>query len=683
MRGPGRLSKAVSLWLVSSALAGCALLPAAGDDEGPGREPPGLSWAPAPLTHEGVRVLADADADGFALHTSSGDKTFLPGVNLGSTTPLHQPGELAIEASDYRRWFEQMGRLGTRVVRIYTIHPPTFYDELATYNTSNPDRPIYLVQGVYLPDESYLEEGGTLYDKRVDRAFAQEIVDASAAVHGRLERPEQPGHASGEWTTDVSPWLVAWIAGVEWDPHGVARTDEQHRSAAYKGEFFTATEDATATERWIARHLDALAAAESAQGVSVPIAFANWPTADPLEHPDEPDPVEDLVSVDANHVLPTEAWPGGTFASYHAYPYYPDFLRHEEALWQTRYDGRRDPYAGYLARLREHHAAMPVMVTEFGVPSSLGSAHDGPLDRDQGGHSEEAAMRTDAELLRVIESQGLAGGFVFAWTDEWFKRTWNTMAHQLPAERRQLWHDPLTNEQYFGLVATDPALLRDSARELIPTDGPVKYVLAQADASYLHLDVTFREQLPARLTVSSDTVRSVAGDDYRFDLDLDERAGQAWVRDVLDPVRLDMEDEAPGGTWRRFRLVTNRGMVVRGSDAPAEHQEVGLLVEGSWDPRVDGFDSRTTWHVLEAHDTVRLRLPWAMLGLADPSSRTALGPGQPAEAEVIEGLVLTVDADGAQLRLDYTWPTWNFVEHTERLKPGVDALAEAFRDLAR
>ena len=77
--------------------------------------------------------------------------------------------------------------------------------------------------------------------------------------------------------------------------------------------------------------MDHLAALEAARGISTPIAFANWPTTDPLRHPAEPLPREDLVGVDANHVRPTAAWPAGTFASYHAYPYYPDFQRHEPA----------------------------------------------------------------------------------------------------------------------------------------------------------------------------------------------------------------------------------------------------------------------------------------------------------------------------------------------------------------
>jgi hypothetical protein len=124
-----------------------------------GQEDTGTSdWSPAPVRSGEVRVLAEADADGFRLHTASGDKTFLPGMNLGSSVPTRQPGELdVLRAEDYRRWFVEMADLGIRVMRIYTLHAPAFYDELDAWNRAHPEAPLYLVQGVYLPDETYTE----------------------------------------------------------------------------------------------------------------------------------------------------------------------------------------------------------------------------------------------------------------------------------------------------------------------------------------------------------------------------------------------------------------------------------------------------------------------------------------------------------------------------------------------
>ena len=573
--------------LVAPALAGCADEPAREKERQAGRD-----WTPAPEQVGELSVLASSDKDGFRLHTTSGDKTFLPGVNLGSSTPLHQPGEVGtITADHYSRWFDEMGDLGIRVVRIYTLHPPAFYDELAAYNEAHEDAPLYLVQGAYLPDESYVEEGGSLYDPAVDDAFTAELADLSDAVHGDLTRDATPGRAGGTWTTDVSPWLASWIIGVEWDPDGVVRTNEAAASAPYTaGRYFAATDDASPTERWIATHMDEVAALEAERGTSVPVAMANWPTVDPLEHPDEPLAEEDLVGVDANHVLPTDAWPGGTFASFHAYPYYPDFQRYEEKLQDEEWDGDKDAYAGYLMSLKDHFADhMPLLITEFGVPASMGSAHDGTNGRDQGNHTEQDAMAMDADMMRMMQDKGIGAAFVFAWTDEWFKRTWNTEEHQDP-ERLQLWHDPLTNEQWFGLVATDSEPVVDAAVELTPETGDHEYLYAWADASYVHLEVTMREALPDKLVVAADVLPGPDAADYRVSVDVAADTARLDVRRELDPMRLDTEmrpyhpDEAEA--WHLYRLLTNREFVRGGTTTPAEYIDVGELVAGRLGPAV-------------------------------------------------------------------------------------------------
>lgn len=665
------------------------VLTACGSHGAASASPTGSDWSPKAARVDGLSVVAQSDASGFRLHTTSGDKTFLPGVNLGSTTPLHQPGEVGtIPASQYAEWLAAMGARGVRVVRIYTLPPPGFYDELAAYNQSHATAPIYLMQGVYLPDEKYLEPGHTLYDPASSAAFSRELRDVSSAVHGDLVRTPLPGRAGGRYTTDVSGWLVGWLVGVEWDPYATARTDRLGVAAPYhRGRYFVAQPSATPTERWLASKMDQLAGWEAQRGTSEPIAFVNWPTDDPLTHPTEPLASEDLVSVDANHVLPTAAWPGGTFASFHAYPYYPDFQRYEPSLQHDQWAGRDDPYAGYLVELKQHFAAhMPLMITEFGVPSSLGSAHAGPLARGQGDHSEKQAMSTDADLMRMMQAKGVAGALIFEWQDEWFKKTWNTVEHQQP-DRRQLWHDPLTNEQWFGLVATDPDPIPDAAADVTPASGPFHYLYAWADASWVHLQVTTTQAPGAPFTINADVLPGHAGPDYRIEVDPAGGTAQAYVRRALDPVRLDTQrtsyvpdEKAP---WHPYRLITNRARVSAGTKLPAEFQDVGTLRQGSWDPKSADYDSTSTWQVDATHLTVRLRVPWAMLGLADPSSHLALGEGAaPVPLVKIPGIDLTFAQGGQQARLPFHWPTWNYTTYHSREKAGLDTVEQAFRDLA-
>jgi hypothetical protein len=668
--------------------------------------PKGSSWAPAPVDADGLKMVASTDGQQFELHTAAGDRTFLPGVNLGGTTPGHQPGELSVSAAQYRAWFAAMSYLGIRVVRIYTIHPPAFYQQLAAYNEANPDRPLYLMQGVDLPDESYIQKKN-LYDPAVTTAFQKELKDAAGAVSGNLNRSASPGQASGAWDTDVTPWLLGWIIGAELDPYAGAASDKRNASApGHDGKYFRSTGDASPTERWLAARMDELAGYEAQRGLSQPIAFVNWPTTDPLRHPEEPLARDDMFQLDANHVRPTANWPAGTFASYHAYPYYPDFQRYEPALQDFQYEGHSDPYAGYLAELGRHHPDMPTMITEFGVPSSIGSGHPAPLGRTQGDHSEQQAMQMDADLLKLIQGQGLAAGFLFEWADEWFKTAWNTAAHQ-DADRRPSWHDPMTSEQNSGLLATDAGgQPGGSPQHLLDTDGgwPARRVTAQIDESYVTLRISLGGAPPDSLALGFDVLPGLTGipfagsTDRRPDvvlaLNLIARTGQAYLRNQLDPMPLDFtvpaaeRGPAPEG-WKPFSLIVDRPLTVptTGQKIPLELQNAGILRYGPWDPNDPAADSRSIWHV-DGGDLV-VRVPWALLGFADPSSHevavpklTGRGHATPA-TQVTPGITVSITAAGSAQSLNQlTWVNWTRPVYTERLKEGAEKFRNAALDAA-
>jgi hypothetical protein len=658
------------------------------------------SWAPEVREIGGLRAIATASPAGYSLFTAHGTVRFLPGMDLGATTPGHQPGELAITADDYARWLREMGALGVRAVRIYTIHPPAFYQALAAYDTSHPASPIYLMQGIYLPNDIYLSKQN-LYDPVATATFQQELRDAVAAVNGTLVRHPMPGFASGRWTANVSQWIAGWIIGVEWDPFATAATNRRNPHApAVHGRYFYSTPDASPAERWIAARMDDIATAQAATGWTAPVAFANWPTVDPLRHPNEPNSQEDMVGVDANHVLPTRNWPGGTFASFHAYPYYPDFLKYQPSLQHFIFDGRRDAYAAYLRDLLLHFKGrMPVMITEFGVPSSIGSAHDGSLGRSQGNHSESQSMRTDADLMLMMRQLGMAGAFVFEWTDEWYKRTWNTQLHQIPAERLSLWHDVFTNEQYFGVLATDPLPLAPPAviSQAGTGAGPPR-VTAWEDASYIHLSIAFATLPSHSVTVGLDTIPGITGPpppgsaDRRADcalvFDLPRRTGQAWVRVKLDPDAIDYAPIPPGARpapvdgWRYLELVTDRPWLLplTRQQTTIKFDNAGLLRYGDWNPAAAGYDSLALWHLRGS--VLDLRIPWAMAGLSDPSSHQALIPLSmfSATSTTIPGIGLTVTADGGPTSQAGTvrWQDWQAVRYTERIKPDTAALRQAF-----
>lgn len=165
-----------------------------------------------------------------------------------------------------------------------TAHGPvTFWNGV---NLAHAQHPIYLVQGVYLPDESYIQTHD-LWAKNATAAFSQELLDASAAVSGQLVRTPVTGRTSGTWDADVSQWLAAWIICVEWDPIATSASDKKNvGKPEYHGKYFVSNGNggpASSTDQWIAARMDELATQEVRRGRSEPIAFANWPTADPLK----------------------------------------------------------------------------------------------------------------------------------------------------------------------------------------------------------------------------------------------------------------------------------------------------------------------------------------------------------------------------------------------------------------
>lgn len=719
MVGPGRgrcrtlrVRGAIVVALAALAAAGC------GGNERAERAAaavPAASYAGQPARVGELQVPARATPTHVQLATAGGGAfadRFWPGINLGSTTPGHLPGEVSARAADYRRWFPEMAALGVRVVRVYTLLDPSFYSELRAYNEQHPDAPLYVIHGVWIPEERFMETGDLWSQGVLDEMDAL-VDEVHAAVRGDLQRAERRGMASGTWTADIRPWVIAWSPGVEWDPQATRRSERANPPRGWDGRFIRTREGSTSTEAWIARAADRLALRDAESGWSRAMTFTNWLTADPLRHPHEPLPEEDLIEVDAQHLEATDAWPGGFFASYHAYPYYPDFLRLE-----PRYRRAPDAYRAYLRDLRAHHRGQALMVTEFGVPSSLGKAHLGPQGRDQGDHSEQEALRMDAEMLRTIRAEGLAGGVLFEWADEWFKLTWNTVDTEIPAERRALWRSPLTNEEHFGVIATEPGkravvTLDGDDREwrngqsqmLAESRGPVRELRATHDESYLYLRLRFdsvedRRAFRLGLDVRPGANRglpgvrggrAMPGADVALAADGDRV--RMWRAAWTDPMafqygvarrylQVDPRDLRRGsGAWREPALILNRPYRVpaSGERRPIELQRLSPLAAGS-----EARDSRSL--MAAKGEVLELRLPWALLGFADPSSRTLAVPrrdGSIGTSRLPVARRVAIEAfDGAGRRTvatpGYGWDPWQQVTYRERRKRGWDTLRGAY-----
>jgi hypothetical protein len=662
--GRRRFLKAAAL-ATSATLAGCF-----GNDDEPDRE----------------RLPFQIRGDGFERHRGESFEDFLVrGVNLGMAKPGRFPGEAAIDREEYDRWLAGMGELNANAVRVYTIHPPAFYEALARYN-ERADEPLYLFHGAWIGERRLHEFGDAT---RVSEEFHAELRRVVDVVHGEADLPERPGHASGSYTADVSDYLLGYIPGIEWGPTVVRQTNEAGGDGEYEGEYVE-TVDGSPFERWLAESLDVIAGhADREYGTQRPLSFTNWVTTDPLEHPYEPFELEDAVSVDPDAIVPTDAFDAGTFASYHAYPYYPDLLNHTpEYVEYVDHRGERNSYAGYLDDLSAA-TDQPLLLAEFGVPDSRGIAHRHVHGRDQGRHTEREQGEIVAAMYEDVVEAGTAGGLVFSWQDEWFKRTWNLAAFSEP-NRRPFWSNVQTPEQRFGLLTFDPAdrISLDGSlgewedAERFEPDGPVTSLADGRDAQRtltglavthdaaalsILLEFDSLAELDWTETNAVVTVGHTGRGNTTLPLGLDAgtqptdfliRLGgpgesrllvdayyDAFARRFGEAAGIDLAQyrRRDSGAFVPSRMTLNYRYTVPPTDevVPFGSVETGRLRYGNGNPESTAYDSLADVHVSRADDVIELRLPWLLLNVADPSSRLALADlweGEISSFEPMDGL---------------------------------------------
>jgi hypothetical protein len=637
-------------------------------------------------------IHARTHGESFEVPASGAWRTFyVKGVNLGVALPGRFPSEFPTDSLVYAGWFECIAAMNANTVRAYTILPPAFYRALAAWNLAHPARELWLIHGVW----AELPRGNDFDDPKWKAAFHDEIRDVLGAIHGDTDLPLRRGHASGRYETDVSRWTLAYIIGREWEPYSVAAFDaHSHRARRFEGEYLRLA-DGSPMEAWTTEQCDWMLGNEVARYNTIrPIAYTNWPTLDPLHHPTEATTPEervwrkrvgrsveyekleydnDVASLDASRVQPTAANPAGWFASYHAYPYYPDFMLYEPEYLRARSSEGPSNFFGYLTALRRHLAGIPLLISEYGVPSSRGLAHLQPQGLSHGGHDEAAMAEIDAALTREIRESGCAGGVLFAWIDEWFKKNWAVIDLEIPADHTPRWHNRMDAEQNYGVIAMvagpadGPELGGDPTRWLaLPAlafgpaaaspDQPASLGVGH-DASNLYLAIAL-PGLRGRsfpwdsldVQIALDTTRPDRGQHALPGRRVMSEIGfefLADLKDTLDARLLVTPDynpyRGPGafhngddlgsfyhrpatpgnrtdGVFDPMYLIVNRTRFGRdGTLFPAQAWERGRLRFGR-----ESQSTLSDWYYDEKAGVIEVRLAWALLNVTDPSTATVV-----------------------------------------------------------
>ena len=652
------------------------------------------------------------------------EQMFMRGVNIGATEPALFPGDLTISYESYYRWFGKISEMNCNCVRIYTLMPPQFYQALYDFNQKSANK-VYLFQGIWVNEEdierlsdAYVENEKILNDFTVD---AENLVDV---IHGKAKIPSSPGEASGTYVADVSKWLIGWIIGIEWDPNFVLNTDLQNPNKKdFDGEYLY-TQTASPFEAFLCRVGNSLIKHETENyKFQVPLAFTNWITTDPLTHPNEPHFDEDKATVNTENVKFRNFGPG-MFASYHIYPYYPDSLNYQlDYLEYIDENDKVNTYLAYLEDLKLAHT-IPIMVSEFGIPTSRGLGHKSVMGYNQGMVDETEQGQMLIHMFQCIEDSKYAGGIVFTWQDEWFKRTWNNVMFDI-ADRRPFWSNIQTTEQCFGLMAFDPgksdmACYVDGETSEWRTVDPIVntkqgnlYVKSDERYLYIMLDSdTFNFENDTLLipvnTLSGQGNSKSTEYNAKFDSEADfliyingkddshifvDRYYDAFNYYFLNSRKLNdipaevNANQKNSGNFDIMRLCYGYNLTVKGTGEVVTDKayETGKLQFGNGNPEADSYRSLSDFYY--KNGKLEIRIPWQLLNVMDPSSKQQMSDfwqAQVISAQDYESFDFGFafrnrnSTDNLSIKLSgkYNYKSWNTPTWHERLKPAYYELQE-------
>ena len=627
-----------------------------------------------PTSDDSVNVVSRIEDGQIAMSKADGSYEIvdIKGVNMGSGVPGNWSTEFSIDKETYLRWFGMIQDMGANVIRVYTILSEDFYDAFYEYNNGR-EKPLYLIQGVWVNDY-VLNSHYNIYDDAFCEDFYTHCKTAVDVIHGKKKIFKNQLHSAGHgsYLNDVSDWVLGYIWGVEWEDLTVAYSNDYYEQMSeynsYTGKYLSSAEDANPFEVMLAMVGDRTLEYENKRyHEQRAFAFSNWVTTDPFVYPEEiAKHFSKCANVDVEKIVSTDNVLSGQFASYHVYPYYPDYLNAftdeqwkelgigDRSLYATD-NGKTNTYLAYLQLLNNHHK-MPVLISEFGVSTGRGIAQIDPnTDRNQGHMSEQEQGKALVSCYQDIIKSGCIGGCAFIWQDEWFKRTWNTM-YAVDLDRTPYWSDYQTNEQYFGLLSFDPgknqsicyvdgSISEWSADDVVVRNGDGSslsmkyderfiYLMVQksgfsidSDKLYIPIDTT---QKSGSNYASGENVKFNRAADFLLILDGKENS-RLLVQERYESLRANYSTEVYGfntyyegniperdsPTFREIYLALQLTSV-SGTQNTLFH--TGLLTYGNANPSSDNFNSLADF--MAGDGFVEVKLPWQMLNFMDPSRMT-------------------------------------------------------------
>ncbi|HJA68194.1 MAG TPA: CotH kinase family protein [Candidatus Mediterraneibacter cottocaccae] len=612
----------------------------------------------------------------------------------------------------------------------------TFYNAFFEFNKDG-EEPLYLLQGILIQDAVNYGTGDA-YESDYMGQLQEDGRQMIDVIHGnRLIMGSVPGKGSGWYTKDISEWVIGFLVGSEWSGNTVAYTDhETTHKGVYNGTYFTAGSEAGPFEAMLARVMDEITEYESSKYKEQHlIGFANSPATDPLEYRDDYGELREkyaysgttgvtyarqldkICQIDAEHIRTTDKMKAGYFAAYSLYDFCEDFYRYLSEEQTTELADileeidREGSYDGYAELLGKYHT-VPVVCTSYGFTTARGVV------------SEKGFPLTEAEqgerLVEIYEdlcSTGWSGAVINAWQDRWELRSWNT-AYAQDFTNNALWHDIQTEAQGYGLMEfsaesrmTDGDPGEWGKKDIVcenngftlsayaDDEGLVLLVegdgISPENPLYIPVDTTDKSGSSTSRTPQLSFSRPA---DFLICIDGEENS-RIMVQERYESVRANFLQEINGedayisfpsadsDVFLPINMVMENTTIVDYVDYTNRGlkylpvYETGKLRHGNGNPEAEDYDSLADFCF--GDDCVELRIPWALLNVANPADMLIHDDyyeNYGVDFIRADSFWLGIAADAGEETEMHEFPLkWEEKTYTERVKQSYDIVRAAWR----
>ncbi|MEG2195233.1 MAG: hypothetical protein RRY11_10535 [Terrisporobacter sp.] len=585
--------------------------------------------------------------DFYIVKNGKWEKLELVGVNLDGGKPGSFPSENNVSQEEFLSWIKQIYDVGANCIKVSNLMSENFYNALNQFNEDK-ENPIYIVQGIYF-DETNLKDGYDAQSNKLESLFKTNIKLIVDSIHGNPLNIDKPDILQN-YKTDISNYVIGYTLGIEFAKHDIIYSEIMNSKNSYEGKYLYADEKSSSFESYLASIGDYLADYEIKTYkkqrligfIGSPYEIVSNTEKQEKNSVDSNDTKNKKLKeyIDPENIKIKRKFKSGIFAAYNVYPSYSELKEY------------KDDISLYLKKIEQHHT-MPVIINEFGIPSS----RSGGDFNKKGSINETQQGEALVEVYKAIKSSKCDGSFIFQFQDSWHNSSWNTKNNKI-LDRAPYWSDAQTYSQQFGLITFEPGRKKDIiypdnsikewSQEDKLTESDAYSLSVKSDEKYLYLMIKFSKNIDLKkedIFIDLDvTPKSGSKKSNQYNLKFenpvdfilkinDKKDAEVLVHEYYNNFnfyqskkenmkRPDLINQTKNmDKFSKIYIETRPKMYIEARNGFAQKQiyESGKLVHGNGNPNSKDFNSVSDFYVGEK--SIEVRIPWGLLNFMDPSTK--------------------------------------------------------------